>query len=222
MAAKKRVFGLLYYDTPDHGYRTGAQFFVKHLKEKYGVTLAVVQEYPSDYAAVQEQARSYIQKLKDAGVSSVLCACDPIAPALLTKEATNQRYFPEWVITGSALTDTTMFGRTYDAAQWRNAFGISFLTARVPAKKAEAYTMFKWHFPTQEPNADNQYGVIYPGPQTLAMGITMAGPNLSVQTLAEGAVQLPDHQQGTASRRASSRSAITACGPLRITPRSTT
>ena len=31
MAAKKRVFGLLYYDTPDHGYRSGAQFFEKHL-----------------------------------------------------------------------------------------------------------------------------------------------------------------------------------------------
>ncbi len=51
MRTSKRVFGLLYYDTPDHGYRVGAQFFDKHLKEKYGITLKVIQEYPSDYAA---------------------------------------------------------------------------------------------------------------------------------------------------------------------------
>jgi hypothetical protein len=196
MKTQKRTFGLLYYDTPDHGYRTGAQFFVKHLKEKYGITLKVVQEYPSDYAAVQEQSRSYIQKLKDAGVTSVLCACDPIAPALITKEATNQRYFPEWVITGSALTDTTLFGRTYDPAQWRNAFGISFLTARVPSTQGEAYRMFKWHFPDKEPAADNQYGVIYPSPQTLAMGITMAGPNLTVKSWQEGLFKYPVTNKG--------------------------
>jgi hypothetical protein len=140
---------------------------------------------------VQEQSRSYIQKLKEAGVSSVLCACDPIAPALITKEATNQQYFPEWIITGSALTDTTLFGRTYDPAQWRNAFGISFLTARVPAKKGEAYTMFKWQYPDREPNADNQYGVIYPGPLTLAMGITGAGPNLTVLNWQKGLFNFP-------------------------------
>lgn len=186
MRTQKRVFGLLYYDTPDHGYRVGAQFFVKHLKEKYGLSLKVLQEYPSDYAAVQEQARSYIQKLKSGGVTSVLCACDPIAPALLTREATNQRYFPEWIITGSALTDTTLFARTFDPTQWRNAFGISFLTARVPPKQGEAYRMYKWHFGAKEPAADNQYGVIYPAPLTLALGITMAGPNLTVQNWQKG------------------------------------
>jgi hypothetical protein len=187
----KRVFGLLYYDTPDHGYRVGANFFDKHLKEKYGITLKVIQEYPSDYAQVQEQARSYIQKLKSAGVTSVLCACDPIAPALITKEATNQQYFPEWVITGSALTDTTLFGRTYDAAQWRNAFGISFLTARSPSEQGEAYRLFKWHFGAKEPAANNQYGVIITGPSTLAQGIAMAGPNLTVANWQKGLFNVP-------------------------------
>ena len=199
MAAKKRVFGLLYYDTPDHGYRTGAQFFQKHLMDKYGVPLKVVQEYPSDYAAVQEQARSYIQKLKSAGVSSVLCACDPIAPALITKEATKQQYFPEWIITGSALTDTTIFGRTYDPAQWRNAFGISFLTARVPPEQGDPWRLYKWHFGDKNPAADNQYGVIYPGPLTFAMGVTMAGPNLTVQSWQKGLFSYPVTNKGQIS-----------------------
>jgi hypothetical protein len=198
MRTQKRTFGLLYYDTPDHGYRVGAQFFEKLMREKYGITLAVVQEYPSDYAQVQENARSYIQKFKGK-VTSVLCACDPIAPALLTKEATNQQYFPEWIITGSALTDTTIFGRTYDAAQWRNAFGISFLTARVPPEQTEAYRMYKWHFPDKTPAADNQYGVIYPVPLTLAMGITLAGPNLTVANWQKGLFSFPVSNAGLIS-----------------------
>ncbi|HUR77388.1 MAG TPA: hypothetical protein VMZ22_05540 [Acidimicrobiales bacterium] len=204
MRTQKRTFGLLYYDTPDHGYRTGANFFVKHLREKYGLALKVIQEYPNDYPAVQEQARSYIQKLKDAGVTSVLCACDPIAPALITKEATKQRYFPEWIITGSALTDTTLFGRTYDPAQWRNAFGISFLTARVPETQGDAWRVYKWHFPDKDPAANNQYGVIYPAPLTLALGITMAGPNLTVQNWQKGLFSMPVSNAGLISAAQSS------------------
>jgi hypothetical protein len=129
----------------------------------------------------------------------VLCACDPIAPALITKEATNQQYFPEWIITGSALTDTTIFARTYDAAQWRNAFGISFLTARVPETQGDAWRLFKWHFPDKNPAANNQYGVIYPGPLTLAMGITMAGPNLTVQSWQKGLFNFPVTNKGMIS-----------------------
>ena len=124
MQQRKRVFGLLYYETPDNAYRSGAQFFQKELQQKYGVSLAVVQSTPSDYAAVQEQARSVIAKLKDANVTSIIMSEDPISPALLTKEATRQNYFPEWILTGSALTDTSLFARTYDTAQWQHAFGV--------------------------------------------------------------------------------------------------
>jgi hypothetical protein len=52
---------------------------------------------------------------------------DPIMPIYLTKAATDQNYFPEWIITGTVLTDTTVFGRLYDQKQWAHAFGISSL-----------------------------------------------------------------------------------------------
>ena len=32
--------------------------------------------------------------------------------------ATNQGYYPEWIITGSGLSDTTAAGRLYDQTQW--------------------------------------------------------------------------------------------------------
>src|SRR5215213_1381448 len=66
-----------------------------------------------------------ISKMRAAGVSNITFFGDPLYPIFLTKEATRQNYYPEWLITGTLLTDTTFFGRTYDHAQWQNAFGIS-------------------------------------------------------------------------------------------------
>ena len=192
---QKRVFGLIYYETPDNAYRSGAQFFDKELKSKYGVTLKVIQSSPSDYAQVQEESRPIIQKFKDAGVTSVICACDPISPALLTQEATRQNYRPEWVITGSALTDTTLFARTYDPAQWSHAFGVSFLTARTPEKQSDPYALHVWHL-GRPPAADNQYGTIYPTPLAFFTGVTMAGPNLTVGSWQKGLFSFPPANQG--------------------------
>ena len=45
-------------------------------------------------------------------------------PANITKEATAQNYFPEWVIGPSVLADTTIFGRTFDQEQWAHALGL--------------------------------------------------------------------------------------------------
>ena len=68
-----------------------------------------------------------IAKLKSAGVTSVILAGDPVFPTFLTKEATAQGYFPEWVVLGYAFTDTAVFGRQYDQQQWAHAFGVSLL-----------------------------------------------------------------------------------------------
>ena len=52
-----------------------------YLKEKYGITIpkeriAAYNGYP-DVAATQEQARPIIQKLKSAGVTSIIASVDP-------------------------------------------------------------------------------------------------------------------------------------------------
>ena len=57
-------------------------------------------------------------------------------PIYLTKAATEQNYFPEWVITGTVLTDTTALGRLYDQKQWAHAFGLSSLPVRIPKEQS--------------------------------------------------------------------------------------
>jgi hypothetical protein len=190
--ASKRVFGLLYYETADHAYRAGAEFFRKEIT-KYGISFKDVLPYrgPPDYSGLQEDVRPLIQRLKDDGVTSIAMAADPISPALFTTEATNQNYFPEWIITGSALTDTDLFARTYDKTQWRNAFGISLLTARIPKTAGEAWTVYQFHYPGQTPAANNQYGVIYPVPLAFWTGVHLAGPRLTVDSWQKGLFSYP-------------------------------
>ncbi|HZN14549.1 MAG TPA: hypothetical protein VFB78_09805 [Acidimicrobiales bacterium] len=196
LKAKPRVFGLLYYETPDKAYRAGAEFFRKEIT-KYGTSFKVVVAYrgPPDYAGLREDVRPLIQKMKDEGVTSIACACDPISPALFTHEATNQQYQPEWIITGSALTDTDLFARTYDPLQWSHAFGISLLTARLPKVQGEAWKIYQWHF-NKTPPADNQYGILYPIPLVFFTGLHLAGPNLTVQSWQKGLFSFPVTNKG--------------------------
>ena len=56
-------------------------------------------------------------------MTTVIISTDPLIPANITKEATAQNYFPEWVIGPSVLADTTIFGRTFDQEQWEHALG---------------------------------------------------------------------------------------------------
>ena len=48
-------------------------------------------------------------------------------PIYLTQAATAQGYFPEWLVSGTVLTDSTVMGRQYDQRQWAHAFGLSVL-----------------------------------------------------------------------------------------------
>ena len=39
-----------------------------------------------------------------------------------------------------------IFGRTYDPAQWRHAFGVSNLSARTPREISGSYMLHQWYF----------------------------------------------------------------------------
>ena len=200
MQTQERVFGLLYFETPDQAYKAGVDFFEKELT-KYDVKLKVRQAFTgaigpgSNPARTQEQARPMIAKLREEGVNNVLMASDPLSPSFFTQEATRQQYFPEWTITGSALTDTTLFARTYDQEQWQNAFGISFLSARSPEEESDPYRLHVWHH-GKPPQASNTYGVIYATPWIFFTGVHLAGPELNPLTFQQGLFSYPVTGQG--------------------------
>jgi hypothetical protein len=148
MLHEKRKFGLVYITTGQAS-EIQADHFVQSLA-RFGVKLAARLAYTSP---VTIDSVGFIAKLKAAGVTSVIFSGDPVAPGSLTRAATSQNYFPEWIISGSPLTDTTVFARTYDQTQWAHAFGISFLGARTDPKVTGSIYLYHWFYGKNPPAA---------------------------------------------------------------------
>jgi hypothetical protein len=190
---KNRVFGLLQYETRDYAYKAGTERFIKELLSKFGIKLKVFyyNGYPEPLTTNQEQARPAIQLMKAAHVSTIICGCDPFAPIFFTQEATNQQYFPEWFVVGSALTDTTFFGRTYSKEQWKNAFGFGQLVARLPEHLGDNYHLYNWYY-HKDPTAKAEYGVIRAPIDIFYRGVHAAGPVLTPKTFQAGLFAQPE------------------------------
>ncbi|MGH8992582.1 MAG: hypothetical protein ACRDZ7_13830, partial [Acidimicrobiia bacterium] len=198
LARETRKFGLLYYETAEQSYRSGVDYFERELA-RYGVTLAEKLAFTGanvDPAATQEQARTMILRLKESGVTSILFAGDPLSPVFFTQEATRQRYSPEWVLTGSAFTDTSFFARTYDQTQWAHAFGLSFLPARLPVEQSDSYRVHMWHHGSPPP-AEAAHGLIYSVPWIFYTGMHLGGPVLTPESIRDGLFRFPPTGRGS-------------------------
>ncbi len=183
LQSKTRKLGQIYIDTGGDEQAGAAD--LKQRLSAAGVDLAVQVSYQLDPARLQEEAVTTISQLKSAGVTSVLFTGDPVAPATFTAEATKQGYHPEWILSGSALVDTTAFGRTYDQSQWAHAFGISSLSARVAPDAAGAVDLYQWYNGTKAPAFDTA-PVIFPQPALFFSALQAAGPKLTAETFRQG------------------------------------
>jgi hypothetical protein len=114
-------------------------------------------------------------------------------PIYLTQAATEQEYFPEWIFTGTALTDTNTLARQYDRTQMEHAFGISQLAVPVNQDLQESIGLYRWWTgdDTAVPPAAAQYNLIAPRARFLVNGIHMAGPELTPETFEQGLFRIP-------------------------------
>lgn len=196
LQSQPRQIGLVYLEATSNGPRRhakeGRDFFVAEMK-RYGVTVAKTVGYSSDLTQAQEQTTNVISQLVDAGVTSVVLNADPLFPIFLTKEATRQAYFPEWLMTGTALTDTTFFGRTYDQAQWQHAFGISPLWVFwVDVSTSSGYREYHHARPGSNRGDEGVSINVRRSPiQWIFQGVHMAGPVLTPQSFAQGMYNFP-------------------------------
>jgi len=188
LRTQTRRFGAVHYNTPAGDQTEAFQALADALAER-GAKLVADQEFFLDLARQQEIARTTIAKMKDAGVTTIIFYGDPLMPAALTKEATAQDYFPEWVIGPNFLVDIALFGRTYDQQQWKHAFGIALSPARTNQDANEAYNLYKWFH--GEPPPNNTYGVLIPGITNVMGGINLAGPKLTPQTFRDAMFRSP-------------------------------
>lgn len=174
---QERVFGLVYIESSEESTAV-ADRFEEVLADEYGVDLAVKVPYALDPASIKETAATVIARLKEAGVTSVIVTTDPIAPREFTTEATAQDYFPEWVLAGTALVDTSAFARTYDQQQWEHAFGMSNTAARTRREVAGYYFLYDW-FHGAVPPAPDTVAIIAPYHAVFFSVIQGVGPDLT-------------------------------------------
>ncbi len=171
-----RKFGSLYIESSATSKLLNEKF-AKGMTDA-GAPLAETVAYQLDPASIQQTASQAIAKFKAAGVTTIVFDGDPVAPRDFTKEATAQGYFPEWFIGVSALVDLNAFGRTYDQAQWKHAFGYTSLAARVTPEISGYYALHKW-FTGKEPPAKDTIGIFAPYPAVFYAVLQGVGPNLT-------------------------------------------
>lgn len=174
MRHENRKFGLVYISDGSKAAAAQASDFVQSLAKR-GVKLTIQLSYTSP---VNIDAVGIISKLKAAGVTSVILTTDPVAPGPLTRAATSQNYFPEWIITGAALTDSALFARTYDQKQWAHAFGMTDTAARTSPSVSGSVYLYHWFF-GKNPPAETGAAVITPLLTLLFVALQATGPDVT-------------------------------------------
>jgi hypothetical protein len=188
LRAQRRVFGDVRFDDGTGIFDATYKQFAHTLAGKH-TKIAVDLKYQLDLTQAQAISRTLIASLKTAHVTTVFVAADPIFPQFLTKEATAQGYFPEWVVLGYAYTDTAVFGRQYDQRQWAHAFGVSLLPARTDDSVDQLATILSWQ--TGRPPEAKTFRVLVQAPLIFFTGVHLAGPHLTAASFRDGLFRYP-------------------------------
>lgn len=183
-----RVYALVHYDTPDGDHRPVFEALRSQLADN-GIEIETEIPFELDINRMQDNARTMISQLENAGVTTVIYYGDPLTPGPLTDEATEQDYHPEWLLGPNLLMDTTIFARQTSPEQWGNGFGVSFPGARGEGSTSDAWRIYEWAY--GEPPANNTATIIDSPIRSMFYGIHMAGPELTAETFRDGMFRLP-------------------------------
>jgi hypothetical protein len=180
----------------DPWYQSAAQSAVQEAQAA-GYPIADNISYQLNLSTLSSQASNVVSQLQNDGITTVVCGCDPVFPVYLTSRAAEQGYTPEWVVAGVALTDQDIVGQLFDQSEWSHAFGVSFSGATVPKDDTFGYAAYKSIDPGSEPA--NAVDLIYAQMYEMAIGIQMAGPNLTAQSFENGMRAYPGSQAGASN-----------------------
>jgi hypothetical protein len=188
---QNRVFGT--YVPDNDGYQRCVDISEKDLNNKYHGKIKHRYDYLLDVARFPDQARSAVLQFKQAGVTTLINACDTLSTRFLTESADDLDWGPEWFIIGVATQDTDGAARTFDKAVVDgHLFGMSQVgpTAGIEGKSGESYKTWTTAFPNQA--VPRGYGAVYYRTLALFVMLQAAGPNLTPENIGKGLRALPD------------------------------
>jgi hypothetical protein len=190
-----RKLGIVVPDDGTGQYLPGAKTVAAGVKACAGYSPPIF-TYQQDIARGAEQTRVTVSALIDAKVTTILCICDAIAPAVFTKGLTSNNYYPEHFMAGSSLMDQDQVGRLYDPAQWTHAFGLSQSPQPLPFDQQDASKVWR---ASGNAGAPCNACPLTAGYLLLAgLMIQMAGPNLNPLTIEHALIGNQYHRGGWA------------------------
>jgi hypothetical protein len=194
LQGQKRKFALIAPSNPY--YQSAATSAVQeYAAAGYPVTDDI--SYQLNFNTISSQAASIISKLQADGDTTVVCGCDPITLIFLTARAAEQGYTPEWVEVGVVEDDQDIVAQLFDQSEWSHAFGITFAGPIEPEQDTFGYTAYKQEDPSTEPGVE--VDIFYEQLLEIAIGIQMAGPDLTPQTFEQGMRNYPGSQAGASN-----------------------
>ncbi len=177
---KPRKYGLIF---PDDAVYSQCINEARPKLEAAGIKFTKEIRYALQFSKLQQEAPNMAAQLKAAGVTTLFLVTDPLLPFFLTGSATQQDFYPEWFVSGTIGTDADVAGQFYDADQWRNAVGQSYLTGFGSGKDSEAYKAFAT---MKNGNPTSLVDLTYQTLMMLFIGLQQAGPNLNPVTFGKG------------------------------------
>jgi hypothetical protein len=184
---KPRVFGAIVPENPE--YQESVRVFNELIADD-DVSIALEGKYKLDLVSMPQQASNLIAQMKDAGVTSLACFCDPAMLAIgILPKAMEQGYYPEWLSAGIVFTEQDVVSQAFEQRQWRRAFGTAYNAESERIGSSYPYAAFKSVRPDDEPGliVEQLYYDLY----LLSIGIQMAGPNLTPETFQAGLFAYP-------------------------------
>ena len=173
-----RKYGLV---APDYPEAQKAEDIVEEgLKRECGVHLAKRASYTIDVARFGDEGTSLAAQMRAAGVTTVICGCDPLIEITFSQSADGQQYHPEWLVTNFYDPQA----RQTSQNEWSHAIsgeGVNFL----PRAQRESYKVFKMARPNAEP-AEKYFDLAYQMALYTFSGLQYAGPNLNPLTFQQG------------------------------------
>jgi hypothetical protein len=182
-ATHQRVFGLVSPKSWD------TKVLTNELAKYGGKVVDRIDYDPIDIPGQQERSRVAIARLKAAGVTTVLAGSDVLYTPVLTKEATAQQWFPEWVVTSYLGQDLDLFSRLNDQTQWRHAFGVGASVGPASTQPLPQTVFYEWYWGDGTGNASTSGATI--DLSALLTGIHLAGPHLTPFTFRDGLFSQP-------------------------------
>jgi hypothetical protein len=140
--------------------------------------------YTANLSELSQEAASMEQRMVNDKITTVICACDPITLIYLTGDLDNANFEPEILNSGGAFTDEDVVAQLFDQKVWAHAAGETFDGTTPPFGSSLGYFAAKSVDPTHVPA--REVDIFYEDLYILALGIDLAGPDLTPATFQRG------------------------------------